>query len=273
MGQTSRRSLAVRLLGLGLLLGLASPAGAVETLFPEQAATRSLAVSSVDGNTPLGQGTLTQWVEGDRLHIVLTYQYEDGRRIDESAVLLQQPELTQERWTWRERRNGQTTRQYTIDFGTGRATGVVRQDGKTRRYNERLAVEPGRTFAGVGFAAAAKNLLPRLRQGENVELQALAFTPKPRKAKVKLSRPGTETLTRGGKTLTADRVIIHPEIGLASLVVKVPDTELYFTGSEPPVMLGGEGPVSDPSDLLVRTEVLPRQQAPAAARRQPQRNR
>ena len=263
----------MRLLGLGLLLGFAAPAGAVETLFPEQAATRSLAVSSIDGNKPLGQGTLTQWVEGDRLHIVLTYQYEDGRQIDESAVQLQQPELTQERWTWRERRNGQTTRQFNIDFGTGRATGVIRQDGKTRRYNERLAVEPGRTFAGAGFAAAAKNLLPRLRQGEDIELQALAFTPKPRKAKVKLSREGTETLTHGGKTITADRVIIHPEIGLASLVVKVPDTELYFTGSEPPVMLGGEGPVSGPGDILVRTEVVPRQQAPAAARRQPQRNR
>ena len=262
----------MRLIGLGMVLCLASPAWAVETLFPEQAASRSLTVSTPD-DKPLGHGTLTQWTEGDRLHIVLSYDYADGRRIDESAVLLQQPELVQERWTWRERKDGQTTRQFTIEFGTGRATGLIRQDGKPRRYNERLKVEPGRTFAGVGFAAAAKNLLPRLRQGEDVELRALAFTPKPRAVKVKVSREGTESFTRGGKTLSADRVIIHPEIGLASLVVKAPDTELYFTGSEPPMMLGGEGPILEPGDPLVRTEVLPRQQAPAAARRSPQRTR
>ncbi|HYO58877.1 hypothetical protein [Archangium sp.] len=272
MGHTSRRSHGVLLPGLGLLLALASPAWAMETLFPEKDATRALAVSTPDG-TPLGEGSLTQWNEGDRLHVVLTYRYEDGRHIDESAVFRHQPELVQERWTWRERMGGQTTRQFAIDFGTGHATGFTHQDGKTRRYDERLKVEPGRTFAGAGFAVAAKNLLPRLRQGEDVKLQVLAFTPKPRKAQVKLSLEGTESLGRGGKTLTADRVVIHPEIGLASLIVKAPDAYLYFAGSEPPVMVGGEGPLLGPGDPRVRTEYLPPRQAPAAARRPPQPSR
>ncbi|WNG44384.1 hypothetical protein F0U60_09875 [Archangium minus] len=276
MGQTlrrtSRRSQGALLISLGLLLGLASPAWAVELLYPERNATRELAVSTPEGQ-PLGKGSLTQWTEGERLHVLLTYRYDDGRIIEESAVFLTQPELVQERWNWRERKEGQTTRQFTFDFGSGRAVGLTREGGKTRRYTEQLKVEPGRTFAGVGFALVAKNLLPQLRQGEEVKLQALAATPKPRKVNVKLSREGTESLTLAGQTLTADRVVIHPEIGLASLVVKAPDTNLYFTGSGPPVMVGGEGPVLEPGDPVVRTELLPQRRAPAAARRQTSPNR
>jgi hypothetical protein len=251
------------LLGLGLLMGLATPARAVETLFPERNTTRTLQVSTPQGE-PLGEGTLTSWTEGEQLHVLLTYRYADGRRIEESSVLRLQPELTQERWTWREQTGDRTTRQFTMDFGTGRATGLTHKGGKTRRYNEQLKVEPGRTFAGVGFVLAAKNLLPRLRQGEDVQLQAIAFTPKPRKAKVKLSREGSESVALGDKTLTAERVVLHPEIGLAALVVKAPDTSLYFVGAEPPVMVGGLGPVLEPGDPVVRTLVLPRQRAPAA---------
>ena len=268
MDQTPRQLRGLLILGLGLMLGLATPARAVEQLFPERNTTRSLQVNTPQGQ-PLGEGTLTSWLEGDRLHVQLTYRYADGRRIEESAVFQQKPELVQERWTWRERTGERTTRQFSMDFSTGRATGLTRKGDKTRRYNEQLKVEPGRTFAGVGFVLAAKNLLPRLRQGEDVELQAIAITPKPRKAKVKLSREGNESVAVGGKTLTTERVVIHPEIGLAALVVKAPDTSLYFVGAETPVMVGGLGPLLEPGDPVVRTLVVQPQRAPAARQAPP----
>jgi hypothetical protein len=269
MDQTPRRPRGLLLLCLGVLLGLAPGAWAVESRFPESDDTRSLQVTTPDGK-PLGDGTLTQKVEGDKLHVVLTYRYNDGRRIEEQAVFRQQPEIVQESWLWRERMGEQTTRQYAIDFSTGRASGFKQTGGDTRRFNEQLRVEPGRTFAGVGFAVAAKNLLPQLRQGRGVDLEAIAFTPVPRRVRVSLKQQGSERITRDGRTLTADRVIVHPELGIASLVVKAPDTELFFTGAQPPQLVAGQGPVLEPGDPIVRTLVLPRESAPAAGRRGPQ---
>jgi hypothetical protein len=257
------------LLCLGLFFGLAPGAWAVETRFPERNDTRQLAVKSQEGQ-PIGEGTLTQWTEGDRLHVLLIYRYADGRTIEESAVFLQEPELVQEKWTWRERKDQLVTRRYNIDFTTGRALGVNRTRGSPRRYSEQMQVEPGRTFAGVGFILAAKNLLPVLRQGKDVELRALAFTPAPREVKVRLSQQGSERIQQGGQTLAADKVVVHPEIGIASLVVKVPDTLLYFSGAEPPMLVAGVGPLLEPGDPVVRTEVLPRGRAPAAARPGPE---
>jgi len=268
MGQTPRHLRGFLLLSLGLLMSLATPAWAVETLFLEGNASRKLQVNTPQGQL-LGEGIITTRLEGERLHVLLTYRYADGLRIEESAVLRLQPELIQERWAWREHKGGRTTRQFAMDFGTGRAVGLTREDDKTRRYSEQLKVEPGRTFGGVGFVLAAKNLLPRLRQGEDVQLRAIAFTPKPRGAKVTLSREGSESVALGERTLTADRVVIHPEIGLAALVVKAPDTSLYFVGAEPPVMVGVLGPRLEPGDPVVRTLVLPPRRAPAARQAPP----
>lgn len=251
-----------------MTLGLASAAGAVEARYPEPNTTRPLAVRTLDGQ-PLGEGTLTQWMEGDRLHVTLSYRFADGRRVDEVARFRMEPEIAQERWSWRERQGDQLTRQYRIDFETGRATGLKREGDKVHRYAEQLKVEPGRTFAGVGFALAAKNLVPDLRAGQKVELQALAFTPKPRRVQVELSQQGSERIDRDGQSLVADKVVIHPEIGIASLVVKVPDNVLYFVGAEPPQLVAGQGVLQEPGDPVVRTVLLPARRAPAAARRGP----
>jgi hypothetical protein len=272
MGQTSFIPHRLHGLLLGALLCLAPAAFAVEVRFPERNATRTLQMTTPTGE-PLGEGTLTAWNEGEQLHVVLTYRYDDGRLIEESSLFRQQPELIQERWTWRERRGDTTTRQYAIDFTTGQATGVNRTGGKARRYNEKLKVEPGRTFAGVGFVLAAKNLMPELREGQVVKLQALAFTPKPRQVTVSLSRKGSEQLTVNGQALSAQRIVIHPEIGLASLVVKAPDTLLSFSTADTPMLVAGQGSLLEPGDPVVRTQVVPRKQAPAAARRAPKGSR
>jgi hypothetical protein len=253
---------------LGALLLLAPAAGAVETRFQEPNTTRATRVTTPEGQ-PLGEGTLTQWMEGDKLHVQLVYTYLDGRAIEEIGVFAMQPEIAQERWAWRERMNGQVRRDYRIDFSTGKATGVSRADGKEKHFSDTLKVEPGKTFAGVGFAVAAKNLLPQLRQGEQVELQALAFTPQPRKVKVQLSQQGSARVSRDGQQVTADKVVIHPDIGIASLVVKAPDTVVYFAGSEPPSLIMGEGTLLEPGDPKVRTEVLAPKRPAAAARRGP----
>jgi hypothetical protein len=68
-------------------------------------------------------------------------------------------------------------------------------------------------------------------------------------------------------------IAIHPEIGLASLVVKAPDTLLTFSTASTPVLVSGLGTLLEPGDPVVRTQVVPRKQAPAAARRAPKGSR
>src|SRR5437867_5334728 len=55
----------------------------------------------------LADGDFSQWIEHERLHITIIYNFNAGQRIEERAAFQQKPELIQEQWSWREIKEGQ----------------------------------------------------------------------------------------------------------------------------------------------------------------------
>lgn len=211
---------------------------------------------------PLAQGEFAQWMEEDRLHMRIRYDFEDDRWIEEAAVVGEgrvdgRPGLVQEAWTWEESRAGQRVRRFEVDFAARTATGEKRAEAGVERWSEELEVEPGQTFAGFAFTLAIAERRERLVDGEALELQAVVFTPEPRVVDVELTHGGTERLRMAGRTVSGDRFDIVPQVPwVAELFVESPDTRIWLT--RPPAgFLRWEGPLMEPDDPTVRVDLLP----------------
>jgi hypothetical protein len=235
----------------------AMPAWGVPLRWPEGTLRGFPVVRDASGQQ-IAEGTLTQWIEDGKLHVTGTYAFKDGRVVEEQTVLSQHPELAQLRWSWEERKGGEVQRSYSIDFTTGHAVAHKRgEDVREDHLDD--AKQLGRAFAGVGFMYAVKNLVADLEKGGEVELTAVAFTPKPRTVKVSVRRDQEDPLTMGGRTLGAERFVIHPEIPLAfiaKLFVKAPDQYLWFYKPSPPAFLRADIPLAEPSDPIIRIELI-----------------
>lgn len=208
----------------------------------------------------LANGEFRQSADGDRLHVIITYDFDDGQRFEEKARFRQHPELTQEEWSWKETKNGKISREFTADFLAKKATALTQRNNQPKQVFENINVEPGRTLAGFGFALALANLRKRLLSGEQIELKAVGFSPilslKPQVVTVKVSHGGADNVNMSGRSLKGDRLVIHPEIPLiAKLFVQVPDTQIWLT-SPPAGFLGSEGPIVLPNDPLIRVDLL-----------------
>jgi hypothetical protein len=242
---------------LCLVLAASVPVLAVEVP-PFEGVARGYPVMRDAAGKKLADGDFIQWLQGDRLHVKIVYAFGRGHRIEEQTVFRQRPQLTQELWTWREDRNGRIERRFEMNFASATATAEKRdKDNKVERWSEKIDVEPGRTFAGFGFTMAIKGLRPRLLKGETIELQAVGFTPKPRRVDVAISHGGLDSLRMADRTLRADRFIIHPKLPwIADLIMDVPDVHIWL--SPPPVgFVRWEGPAAEPKDAVVRVDVLP----------------
>jgi len=97
----------------------ATPAAAIDWTRTEGAAHTFPMVRTVDGSR-LGAGELTQTVDGNRLDVKIVSAFDDGRCVEERAAFRQQPELIQDRWSWREVRQGIVQRQFDVDSTAGR---------------------------------------------------------------------------------------------------------------------------------------------------------
>jgi hypothetical protein len=205
----------------------------------------------------LADGEFAQWIDDERLHITITYKFERGDRTEEKAVFRQKPELIQEEWSWRELKGGQLVRNFAVDFKTQTATAQKREKDDLKNWSEKIGVQAGRTFAGYGFMLALQNLQPRLLRGEQIELQAVGFTPKPKVVTVQISHVGVDQMKMSDRLLEGDRFVIHPKIGaIAGLFVHVPDTLIWLT-KPPAEFLRWEGPVAEPNDPIVRVDLVP----------------
>lgn len=252
------------LTGLGVLraaviaaLLVAMPAMARQTSDHEGAARGFPVLRDVHGEK-LADGDFAQWVENDRLHVRITYQFGRERRIEERAVFRQGPRLVQEQWSWREVRDGTPVRQIDVDFGSGTAAAEKHEPDGVKKWREEIEVEPGRTFAGFGFTLAIKRLRERLIDGEIVELQAVGFTPRPRVVPVDISYGGLDEMRMAGRVLRGDRFVIHPKLPwFAKLFVEVPNVEIWLTHPPPAGFLRWEGPLAEPDDPLIRVDLLP----------------
>ena len=207
----------------------------------------------------LADGEFRQWVESNRLHIVITYKFSAGEVYEEHSQFRQEPELIQEKWSWKESKHGRSQREFAVDFLTGIASAHIRQDNKD--VSKRINIEPGRTFAGFGFSLALSNLRKRLLSGEQVQLKAVGFSPfptlGPQVVTVTISHGGVQRMRMGGRSPKGDQFIIHPEIPLiAKFFVTVPDTKIWLANPAPAGFLRLEGPIVLPTDPMIRVDLI-----------------
>lgn len=67
------------------------------------------------GGKKLADGEFRQWLDGQKLHIIISYKFRDGRYYEESAVIRQTPsELIQEQWSSKELRDDRPEREFAI---------------------------------------------------------------------------------------------------------------------------------------------------------------
>jgi len=204
----------------------------------------------------LANAEFTQQIADGLLHVRITFDLVEGGRIEEKASFRQRPELVQKGWSWQEHKEEALQRKYTIDFDSRKAVAQKREKGGVKEWSEQVKIEPGRTFAGFGFTFASQNLRDRLVKGEVIELQAVGFTPKLRVVTVKLAYQGVDRVPMSDRVLRGEHFVIRPNIpAIAKLFVKVPDTHIWLT-PPPSGFLRWQGPLAEPSDPLVRVDLV-----------------
>jgi hypothetical protein len=214
----------------------------------------------------LAKAEFTQESEGRLLKITISYDLAGGGRIQEKATFLQQPELRQKSWSWREMQDNTLKREYMVDFDSGKASARKQTKDGLKEWSERLEVEGGKTFVGFGFSLVLQNLRDRLVKGEAIELKAVGFTPGPRAVTVKLSYQGIDKMRMSGRTLRGEHFMVQPQIpAIAKLFVRVPDTHIWLTPT-PSGFLRWEGPLAEPGDELVRVDVSSGERSGAATK-------
>src|SRR5437773_10743606 len=237
---------------------LTLPAFAVEVTEPAGAAHGYPGLYDINGKK-LADSEFRQWVENNRLHVVITHKFSAGEAYEEQTQFRQEPELIQEKWSWKESKHGRSQREFSADFLTGIASAHIRQEHKD--ISKKINIEPGRTFAGFGFSLALSNLRKRLLRGEQVQLKAVGFsqfpTFGPQVVTVTISHGGVQRMRMGGRSPKGDQFIIHPEIPLfAKLFINVPDTKIWLTNPAPAGFLRWEGPIVLPDDPIIRVDLL-----------------
>jgi len=254
------------------LLFAALSAAQVETRWVEGTLRGFPVVRQADGHL-IGEGTLTQYIEDGKLHAQGIFELRDGRTVREETVLEQHPRLRQRFWSWRETRGDEVLREFSVDLSTGHAKARKRTADGVDTWDEHLDGTQD-AFVGVGFMYAVKNLTERLDRGEKIELTAVVFTAKPRTVTVSISRDLVGELGMGNRRLPAERYVIHPEVPwIARLFVKAPDQYLWYYRPAPPAFLRADIPLAEPSDPMIRIELLPGAESRAVGRAPPKRAR
>jgi len=89
------RAVLLSIFSLGCIAGSAF---AIEVTEPAGAAHGFPGLCDINGKK-LADGEFRQWVEGNRLHIIITYKFPAGEVYEEHAQFRQRPELIQEEWS------------------------------------------------------------------------------------------------------------------------------------------------------------------------------
>ena len=91
-----------------------------------------------------------QWVENDRLHVVITYKFSAGEVYEEHSRFRQEPELIQEKWSRKESKHGRSQREFAVDFLSGTASAHINQDHKD--VSKGLKLNRVERLPGLGLA-------------------------------------------------------------------------------------------------------------------------
>ena len=214
----------------------------------------------------IADGELTQERAGDRLHVRIRWDFADGREIEERDEFQVVPTLAQRRFSFVEARKETELRRFEIDFSTGKARAVTRNEkGEVEREESEMKLPAGRAFAGYGTALAVSEL--SLDPKGEGRITFVAFTPKPRDVIVKVTRDRTEQVSVAGRAILTDRYTIHAEIPFpANLFVSARDAHLWFTHTPPPALVRAEQNLAANHDPVVVIDVTPRGAARASGK-------
>src|SRR6201984_3872403 len=100
---------------------VAAPVFALKVTEPAAASHGYPGLCDMNGKK-LADGEFRQWVENNRLHVVITYKFSAGQVYEEHAQFRQQGELIQEKWSWKESKYGRGQREIAVDFFVGIST-------------------------------------------------------------------------------------------------------------------------------------------------------
>jgi len=134
------------ILGAGMIV---APVYALKVTEPAAASHGYPGLCDINGKK-LADGEFRQWVESNRLHIVITYKFSAGEVYEEHSQFRQQPELIQEKWSWKELKHGRSQREFAADFLTGIASAHIRQDHKD--VSKGLILNRAGPLPGLGSA-------------------------------------------------------------------------------------------------------------------------
>jgi len=143
-----RRKLAAFCLILGAQW-LALSVLAIEVTEPAAASHGYPGLCDLNGKK-LADGEFRQWVENNRLHVVITYKFSAGEVYEEHSQCREEPELIQEEWLWKELKHGRSQREFAADFLTGIASAHIRQDHKD--VSKGLILNRAGPLPGLGSA-------------------------------------------------------------------------------------------------------------------------
>src|ERR1051325_9578462 len=105
------REKAITILSLLVAGVIATPVFALKVTEPAAASHGYPGLCDMNGKK-LADGEFRQWIENDRLHVVITYKFSAGETYEEHSEFRQKPELIQEKWSWKESRRGKVQRQF-----------------------------------------------------------------------------------------------------------------------------------------------------------------
>src|SRR5262245_27565343 len=108
---------------------IAAPVFALKVTEPTAASHGYPGLSDMNGKK-LADGEFRQWVEDNRLHVVITYKFSAGEVYEEHSQLRQGSELIQEKWSWKESKHGKSQREFAMDFLSGIGSAHISQDHK-----------------------------------------------------------------------------------------------------------------------------------------------
>jgi hypothetical protein len=137
--------------GLSILAAgvIVAPVFALKVTQPAAASHGYPGLCDINGKK-LADGEFRQWVENDRLDVVITYKFSAGEVYEEHSQFRQEPELTQEKWSWKESKHGRSQREFAVDFSTGVASAHIRQDNKD--VSKKLILNQVGRLPGLGLA-------------------------------------------------------------------------------------------------------------------------
>ncbi|HZD55020.1 MAG TPA: hypothetical protein VE080_02075, partial [Candidatus Aquicultoraceae bacterium] len=161
-----------------------------------------------------------------------------------------------------ERRAETLLRSFEVDLVSGRARARTMHDGREKTWDERVEVERGRTFAGVGIPYAVKNLSGRVLGGEEVSILGISFLPKPASIRLKVAHAARERIDVAGRRVEADRFEVRPArtllTVLAGLFREIPGADVWLHHGRPPMILRVRYPLAEPWDPVVVVDTLGR---------------